>query len=284
MRCCLAILALCTSASALSAADYRFAPGPGVGYLSETKQEVSWESAGDKLTFTSAIATTQAWKCLAVEGGTARLEVAVVRVLAEQRGPGDQHRLDSANPDTTNDPLLGHLVALEGVPLTLLVEQTSGATRVSGGARIAAAIGKRAPNAIDPGGPSPLAQQAATVYGDANLSRIWSQTLALPSAQPQQVPVGEPLSGTLTRTWSGDAYRLAGTISGTTVLTQEPSRIAATVSDVSGDGATALGSDGWPQTCSGTLRFTLTIDAATQPVVQHHVVQWKLQRIAAEKQ
>ena len=181
----------------------------------------------------------------------------------------------------TADPLLGHLKALDGVTLTFAISLATGSTTVTGGAVIANNIAKRAPNLIDPQAPSPLAAQALTLYSDANLSRTWSQLLARPSAEPQSVPLGDPLTGTLLRAWKGDAYTLAGEVTGTALLAREPAAVTAQVTNVSGSGKTALGPDGWPGIASGTLSFTLSLDAVTQPVVQQHVVSWQLARLTA---
>lgn len=270
-------------ALSLQAAEtgYRFTPGPAQSYLAETRQEVAWESAGDKLVFVSTLALSQAWKCVAVEGNSAQVEVTTLRVIATHKGPGADHAFDSAVPGTAEDPLLGHLKAIEGATLVFTIDQATGATRVSGGSRIAEAIAKRAPNLVDPLSPSPLAAQAAQLYGDANLSRIWSQTLALPSPAAQEVPLGEPLSGTLLRTWKGSEYTLAGTPAGTVTLAREPTPVTAAISPVAGTGTSAITADGWPQTAGGSMSFTLTVDALTQPVAQRHAVRWQLARLSA---
>jgi hypothetical protein len=270
----------------MSAADYHFKVGEIRRYLAETRQEVAWESAGDHLTFTSSLATSQAWKCVAENHGIATVEVTILRVIAKNQGPGADHRFDSAQNSSSAasaDPLLGHLKALDGVTLTMRIDQHSGETQVSGGQRIAEAIAKRAPNLIDPTAPSPLAAQAAQAYSDANLSRIWSQTLALPAATPQAVPLGEPLTGSLTRTWKGLAYTLAGEVVGEALLAKEPTAVRSAMSAVAGEGSLALTADQWPAKASGTLRFTLTMSALTQPVTQQHTVTWQLAQLPASQ-
>ena len=258
--------------------SYRFSPGPARTYLAETRQEVAWDAAGDQLTYTSTLALSQIWKCVSVDGVNARVEVTTVRVLASHRGPGADHTFDSAVPETASDPLLGHCKALEGVTLTLVIDQSTGATRVTGGERIAAAIAKRAPNLIDPAAPSPLALQATELYSEANLSRIWSQTLVLPAA-PAELPLGAPLSGTLLRTWKDLTYQLSGTPTGSVILAKEPTPVTATASAVTGTGSVTLHADGWPQTCGGSLTYDLNFDALTMPVVQRHQVRWQLARV-----
>jgi hypothetical protein len=270
----------------MSAADYHFKVGEIRRYLAETRQEVAWESAGDHLTFTSSLATSQAWKCVAENHGIATVEVTILRVIAKNQGPGADHRFDSAQNSSSAasaDPLLGHLKALDGVTLTMRIDQHSGETQVSGGQRIAEAIAKRAPNLIDPTAPSPLAAQAAQAYSDANLSRIWSQTLALPAATPQAVPLGEPLTGSLTRTWKGLAYTLAGEVVGEALLAKEPTAVRSAMSAVAGEGSLALTADQWPAKANGTLRFTLTMSALTQPVTQQHTVTWQLAQLPASQ-
>lgn len=279
-----AVLLLC-GGSLLSAADYHFKVGEIRRYLAETKQEVAWDSAGDHLAFTSSISTMQVWKCIANDGGFATVEATILRVIAKHQGPGSDHQFDSAlrmsSDPSVSDPLLGHLKALDGVTLTMRISQSSGATQVSGGERIAETIAKRAPNLMDPTSPSPLAAQAQQTYSDANLSRIWSQTLALPAAAPQQVPLGEPLTGTLTRTWKGTSYTLTGDIGGTAIMAKEPTAVTAAISAVGGDGKLSLTADQWPGVVGGSLKFTLTMSALTQPVVQQHTVTWQLAQVAA---
>ena len=270
----------------MSAADYHFKVGEIRRYLAETRQDVAWESAGDHLTFTSSLATSQAWKCIAENHGIATVEVTILRVIAKNQGPGADHRFDSAQDSSSAaaaDPLLGHLKALDGVTLTMRIDEHSGETQVSGGQRIAEAIAKRAPNLLDPTASSPLAAQAAQAYSDANLSRIWSQTLALPVATPQAVPLGEPLTGTLTRTWKGLAYTLTGEIAGEAILAKEPTSVTAAISAVGGMGSIGLTADQWPAKASGTLRFTLTMSALTQPVAQQHTVTWQLAQLPASE-
>jgi hypothetical protein len=272
------VLAVLSSTSITAAeTTYRFSPGPARTYLAETRQEVAWDAAGDRLTYSSTLALSQIWKCVGSEGAHARVEVTTVRVLASHRGPGAEHTFDSAIPESASDPLLGHCKALEGVTLTLVIEQATGATRVSGGERIAAAIAKRTPNLVDPAAPSPLAIQASELYSDANLSRIWSQTLALPAA-PSELPLGAPLSGTLLRTWKELTYQLSGTPSGSIILAQDPTPVTATASAVTGTGSVALHADGWPQTCAGSMSYGLNFEALTMPVLQQHQVRWQLTR------
>ncbi len=267
----------------LSAVEYHFTIGVVQQYLVETKQEVAWDSAGDHLAFTSSVATLQAWKCIAIDGSTATVEATILRVIAKHQGPGSDHRFDSSlrmsTDPSVSDPLLGHLKALDGVTLTLRIDQLTGATRVSGGAVIADAIAKRAPNLMDPTAPSPMAAQAQQLYGDANLSRIWSQTLALPAFTPQPVALGEPLTGTLNRIWKGQTYTLQGEVGGTAVLAKEPTAVTAAVSAVTGDGELKVTASGWPGTAGGHLRFALTINALTQPVTQQHIVTWQIAQI-----
>jgi len=286
MRACCSLGLLCL-AGGLQAADYHFTVGDIRRYLVETKQEVAWESAGDQLAFSSSLATMQAWKCIANDGVTATVEATILRVIAKHQGPGSDHRFDSASAvssdPATADPLLGHLKALDGVTLTLRIAQATGQTQVTGGERIAATIARRAPNLMDPTASSPLATQAEQTYGDANLSRIWSQTLALPSATPQAVPLGEPLTGTLLRTWKGQAYVLAGDVTGTAQLAKEPTAVSAAISAVGGEGKMVQTADFWPATASGTLQFTLTLSALTQPVAQRHTVTWQVAQVTEAK-
>lgn len=268
-------------AAPLAAADYAFA-GPPRTYLYELKQQVAWESAGDRL----AYATEVSWKVLLAGRGQrdGRCEVAatVLRVTASHRGPGSERRFDSA--EEGDDALLGHLKAVEGAVLTLAVEPRSGRVEsVRGTETIAAAVARRAPDLADPGAPSPLAEAARQAYAPARLARLWSQLLARPGEAPERVPLGEPLAGEMQRRWNGEAWTLAGATDPLPVsFLADPTPVKGVVTGLRGAGANRQ-RDGWPGGAEGEMSFTLELEALTQPVRQEHRIAWTLSDITPRR-
>ena len=261
------------AAHAAAAESYDF-NGPARTYLYDLKQEVSWQSAGDKLTFTSQVAWKLVIKARKVEGGKAELAATVVRVIASHRGPGSEHSFDSASGK--DDELLGHLKAVEGAVLTLDVDCATGAVAaVRGGEGIAAAVAARAPNRADPQAPSPLAAAATTAYSPEALRRQWDALLALPAAATS-VSLGLPLTGTATRTWTGADWTLglpAEALPMAITLVRDPTPVNGRVMTFAATGSGGA-AKGWPGGGRGDLRFTLELGALTQPVAQDHHLTW----------
>lgn len=266
-----------------NAADsYAFAPGAVRSYDYTLEQTVAWESAGDRLAYRTAILWRFALRTVAVAGPVATVNATYLRVTATHQGPAAEHTVDSAVPGGAVDPVLGHLAAFEGVTLGLTIDQATGrVTAVTGGDAIIAAIDARHPAAM-PGDRPPLAEAARTLYAPEALAAWWSQLLALPSAEPQPVPLAPPLAGNLLRTWTGTDYTLAlpeGLTELPLALLGEPTPIAGVLREVVGGGSvTRL--DGMPGSAGGTLAFTLGLTALTQPVVQRHALTWRLQPTA----
>jgi hypothetical protein len=77
------------------------------------------------------------------------LSIVILHVQASQSGPGGSHTVDSSLPVDRNgrdDPLLGHLLALDGAMLTVVVDPRSGAvSAVRGGEEIVKRINQRYP-------------------------------------------------------------------------------------------------------------------------------------------
>lgn len=261
---------------------YAFAVGTTRHYAYSVKQTVGWDSAGDQLTYTS----TLTWKFLltVMEAAPERsvLSATILRVQATHDGPGSRRLVDSgAKGDESghDDPLLGHLLALDGAILSVTVDPRSGqVSAVQGGDAIVARINKRAP-ATTPGDPPPLDAAARAAFSSEALGRIWSQLLALPSATPTPVPLGPPLGGTVERVWQGSTYTLrlpAGGERLSTTLVGDPTPVSAVLSDLRGTGGTSVGGDGMPGAGKGELTFQVTFQALTQPVVQRHTLAWEL--------
>jgi len=290
LTCALACAALGCATPDLWSADTPPAatPQPGYGftvgtnqlYAYSVKQTVAWASAGDQLSYTS----TLTWKfLLSVAESTserALLTATILRVQATHEGPGSRRAVDSGakDDDGSDDPLLGHLLALNGSILSVVVAPATGqVSEVRGGDAIIARINKRAPSAT-PGDPPPLEAAAKAAFSSDALSRIWSQLLALPSATPVRVPLGPPLNGEVERTWQGSAYTLrlpAGADRLSATLVGDPTPVSAVLSELTGSGGTDI-ANGMPGAGKGELAFTLTFQALTQPVLQRHTLAWEL--------
>jgi hypothetical protein len=264
--------------SATPQPGYAFTVGANRLYAYSLKQTVAWSSAGDQLTYSS----TLTWKFLLTvaesSADRALLNATILRVQATHDGAGSRRVVDSGakdGNDGSDDALLGHLLALNGAVLSVVVTPATGqVSEVRGGEAIIARINKRAPSAT-PGDPPPLDAAAKAAFSSEALSRIWSQLLALPSSAPVRVPLGPPLSGDIERTWQGATYtlrlppgneRLSATLAG---------EVAAVLSDLSGSGATSI-ADGLPGAGKGELAFTVDFQALTQPVQQRHTLMWEL--------
>lgn len=292
MRRLLLISALACTALGLWSADappattsaapssYGFTVGASQIYAYRVQQTVAWASAGDQLTYTS----TLTWKfALTVAEATperAVLNATILRVLATHKGPGSNNAVDSSakENDGSDDPLLGHLLALNGAVLSVVVAPATGqVSEVRGGDAIIARINKRAP-AATPGDAPPLEAAAKAAFSSEALSRIWSQLLAVPSPTPVRVPLGPPLNGDIERTWQGSTYTLrlpAGADHLSATLVGDPTPVSAMLSELTGSGDTTI-ANGLPGAGKGALAFTLTFQALTQPVQQRHTLTWEL--------
>ncbi len=265
-----------------SVGGYHFTAKSSQVYAYSLKQNVAWSSAGDKLSYTS----TLTWKfLLTVSEATSEravLDVTILRVQATHEGPGSRRAIDSGakEQDGGDDPLLGHLLALSGASLQVVMVPASGqVSEVRGGDTIVARISKRAPSAT-PGDPSPLEAAAKTAFSSEALSRLWNQLLAQPSSMPTRVPLGPPLGGEVERTWQGNDFTLrlpAGSERLQATLVGDPTPVVAALSELTGSGSASIIPDkGLPGAGKGSISFQLTFQALTQPVTQHHTLSWEL--------
>lgn len=270
-----------TTPAATAQPGYTFTVGSNRFYAYSLKQTVGWNSAGDQLAYTS----TLTWKfLLTVAEATptrAVLNATILRVQATHEGPGSRRMVDSGakdGEDGGDDALLGHLLALNGAVLNVVIDPTTGqVSDVHGGEAIIARINKRVPSAI-PGDPPPLDTAARTTFSGEALARIWNQLLAQPSATPVRVPLGPPLQGEIERTWQGSTYTLrlpAGVERLNATLVGDPTPVSVVLSNLTGSGGTGV-ADGLPGPAKGDLAFTLTFQALTQPVLQRHTLAWEL--------
>lgn len=271
-------LTLCLLVVVLAAVEYAPKADQLALYKWTTTQSAQWQSAGDDLRYDTRIAWDLALRCAASDGPRMTLAATFIKVEALHRGPGTDIRVDSASGAGADDPLLGHLLVLVGKTLTLDVERATGRVASVGGAdEIIAAVNRRAPPAV-PGDPPPLDAQARAAYGPEALARLWSQILVLPGGDAQIVLPAPFTAGSLTRTWTGLAWTVNQPVGAAPAfeLSKDPTPVRGTVSQLSGSGSLVLAA-GMPGKASGSLSFTLAIEAMTQPVQTLNTVAWTLE-------
>ena len=274
-----------------STATYSFnSTDPGRLYLYESRQEASWTSADETLQFTTTLAWSFSLRCQQSSPDAVDLTVGIINVWASVSGPGsintvgadpastEVRRLDSAKPGDANDPLLGHLAALEGTQLVLHLDPKTGVVLgVDGGDSIAKRIARLNPDATDPGATSPMAAAASAMYSSDNLAHLWTGMFARPAAGA--LPLAAPLAGTLSRAWAGDRYTLSpGSGTRAVILGTSSASTPGELSEISGNGGNLL-DHGWPDQAWGDLQATLTFAPLTQPVKQHLRLRWKLSHL-----
>jgi hypothetical protein len=268
-----------------AAAGYQFAAGKTTLYTYDLSQQVEWQSAGDTLSYTSSVGWEFSLTPQQLASERCELAVVILHIAASHAGPAGSHLVDSRLPVDRNgrdDPLLGHLLALDGAQLTVVLDPRTGAVEaVRGGEEIVKRINQRFPAASE-GEVPPLDAQSRAAYGSAALARLWGEMLALPAGDGvvQTVPLNGPLAGSIERSWQGARYTLSlpkGTEHLDGALFSDPTPVTASVSAVSGGGETVL-RGGLPSTSSGELRFVVTLSALTQPVVQRHHLSWTLRQ------
>jgi len=280
---------LCACAGAASGADgasWRFVPGEPHVYLYSVQNQTSFESAGDKLSYTSSFS----WKLVLArhdapeDGGRITLGVSILRITASLDGPASHHAIDTDAPssEARHDPLFGHLFDLNGAGFVLRLDPLTGAvSSVTGGEQVAARIATSEPSAFADDEASPLEAAAKAAYSSQALSAVFSQMMALPVGGSQNVPLTAPLTGSLIRTWNGGQYSLAlpaGISTLPITLGTGPLAVTGTLSEVAGQGNVAPHL-GIPGTADGHLSFTLTLTALTQPVVEHQVLTWIMHEV-----
>jgi len=268
-------------AAVLAAVEYAPKPDQLALYEWTTKQTARWTSAGDDLRYETGIVWSLALRCAAVDGPRMTLAATFIKVIATHTGPGTDIRVDSSTGAGTDDPLLGHLLALVGHTLTLTVDRATGrVSAVTGADEVIAAINQRAPAAV-PGDPPPLDAQARAAYGPEAQTRLWSQILALPAAGVE-APLPAPFTaGAMTRTWNDLAWTVAlpggpEAKAPAFELAKDPAPVRGTVTKLSGAGTLAL-ANGLPGKAEGKLSFTLAIEAMTQPVATENEISWKFE-------
>jgi hypothetical protein len=284
-----ALAAVSWSAEPVSTPDaatgWHFTVGKPAVYAYACTQQVSWESAGDKLAYTTSLRWRFVLQPTAVTAERADLTATILSVRAEHTGPGIQRVVDSSLPPESrggDDPLLGHHLHLVNAVFTLVMDPRTGAVaQVDGGAAVAERVTKASPS-LFAGQRSPLATQADNAYASATLAPLWSRMLAAPHVGTDSVALGAPFTGSVTQTWTGTAWTTKQPeVPVTVTWATTPAPITAALGDLSGSG-TVEAAD-MPSFANGELHYTLRFDALTQPVDQRHVLTWSLRREGAVK-
>lgn len=285
MRCLLPLLVF---TAAMAAADSAYAAATDDTFVIDRiqwyryalDQTVAWSSVGDELTYKQRLVWTFALRPTAVTDTTATLNATITRIEASSSGPGYERTFDSRTPPPETDALFGHLGAVTGTTLTLTIARNSGeVTAVTGGEAVIAAVSARLP-AASPGLPSPFATEIAQRYSDEALARWWSALLIRPGTT-NPLPLSADPTVAITRQWDANTFTLslpADTPPPRLVLARDPTPVTATLSAVQGSGEVTT-QGGLPGTQTGSLSYTLTLDALTQAVVQRHALTWTLQVI-----
>lgn len=279
--------ALCAQGAETPVPGYQFVKDKTQLYAYDLSQQVDWQSAGDSLAYSSTVGWRFSLTPVVVAPERCELSIVILHVQASQSGPASSHTVDSSLPVDRNgrdDPLLGHLFALDGAILTVVVDPRSGAvSAVRGGEEIVKRINQRFPAAVD-GDPPPLDASSTIAYSSANLARLWSELLALPASgtAAQMVALTGPVNGTMERHWQGARYTLslpAGTDHLDGTLLQDPTPVSVSLSALTGNGESVL-ANGLPGSSRGEMRFILTLNALTQPVAQRHQLVWTLRQLS----
>jgi hypothetical protein len=248
-------------------------------YTYVLKQEVGWQSAGDKLDFTSEITWEFTLETVSVAADHAILKITITHVLARQSGPGSDHHVDSRIEADKGDPLLGGLLAHDGVMLTLTIDPANGVvSHVTGGEQIVARLNQLYKSPDPPAVPPPFDEKARELYSPEKLARWWTAIFALPSERTSTLPLNPPLSGELARHWTGTTYTVSlpdGVTKLSATLLSDPTPLAVTLSNLTGKGDIRL-AKGYPAAINGELSFDLDAVALTQPVTQKQRITWSL--------
>lgn len=285
------VVAICASGTLLLAglagavdtpdADgWRFTPGQLLIYTYETTQDVSWSSAGDRLSY----ATTIGWRFIlvpkVVAADRAELAVTILSVQASHTGPGLAQTVSSRDNQGEDSPLLGHLLTLVNACFVITCDPRSGqVASVTGGDEVAARIAAKAPSSFGPGEASPLAEPAKRAYASASLAPLWSRLLTVPGVATRTITLGPPLGTVINETWKDRAWTWSlppGATAASVVLATDPAPITAAVADLTGTGTVAAGVV--PQETRGEMNYLLRFNALTQPVEQKHRLRWRLFR------
>lgn len=259
---------------------WRFTVDQILVYTYECTQNVEWDSAGDKLQYS----TTMGWRFIVVPkivtAESVELKVTILSVRAHHEGPGSSSTIDSRAPtgeQGDDSPLLGHLLALSNAVLVVTCDPRTGqVSSVRGGEEIAKRIAKRSPSSFGSEA-SPLQVPAEKAYSSERLTPLWSRLLMVPASGKRLVALGDPLTAQVEEQWKDATWTWAlptGAEPTAVSLATDPSPITATLTALSGKGA--ITSSAIPTDTAGEMSWTLTFQALTQPVEQRHHLQWQL--------
>jgi len=274
----------------LAAADgHAFAEGDRHRYVYAVEDTVRWSSEDDELAFRSHLR----WVFVLVVGEVAEeraeLLVTFLGVDAGIRGPASEHRYATVDEDTgeervgADDPLFGHLAALEGATLELSVDPRTGEVGEVGGTDDLVARMKRYQRRRDGIVDPALIERVRAAYAPAELARIWSRILEVPGEGADRLDLGERLGGHLARTWNDGAWEVAlpedESARPTVMLAGAPKPVEVRMSALEGSGYNEFSDEGLLLGGRGAIDFTLAGEALTQPLEQHHELRWEATRL-----
>jgi hypothetical protein len=256
------------------AADgYAFPAGEVRTYAWRLEQTVVQETLDDRLEHRTTMAWDLAWDGAGVRDGLAVAEVTVLAVRASHSGPGIAARIDTGAGTGLDDPLLGLLAAWHLATMTVSIQPTTGRVVAVTGADAVATAAQAALRTRLRGEPSPaLAARTAGILSDTALAGAWTCLLALPGTLAPPPIAWSATTGE--RRWTGPAYAWSAGPATMALATDPALPWVAGVTELRGDGATAVPVDGWPAASQHRAAFRLTIDAAGQEVVQRHSIAW----------
>ena len=275
LLCCLMLLAIAPADE--GAAGHQFRSGEIRRYLAETVQEVSWDSAGDTLTYTTTLSMELSCYVDRVDGNEVLLVWRVLDLRARHRGPDGEHFLDSASETGLDDPLLGDLMIYHLLPLKTRVDRRSGLVlEFAGHEALIERLNKRHP-AANPMAAAPRQDAAQRSFDPLRMASLFNRYLVVPGTQ-SSFPLGQGLDMDIPLEWEDASFRFAlpeDAEAPTIHLHHDPTPVQVRLSALEGKGQSVF-SQGILEQVRGEIAMTLSGSALTQPVEQQHAIQWQM--------
>jgi hypothetical protein len=265
---------------AAATTGHRFEQGEARSYISETKHVILWESAGDRLRYTTTISLELSCYVQAASAEEVTLVWRVLDVKATHKGPGRDHLVNSVSQQGLDDPLLGDLMVYHLVPLTVRIKPHSGEIiAVNGTQQLVDNLNKRHP-APNPASTPPRAGIAQKAFDPLQIATLFARYLAVPGSGDGKLNLGPAVSGHATLKWEGERYKLGLPSNADDqpriTLGTNPLPVELAITSLKGSGGSALNSAGVLNKADGEYNMTLAVSALTQDVKQEHTVQWQI--------
>ena len=269
-----------TESAVATGTGHRFLQGETRTYISETKHVITWESAGDSLTYTTDI--TLEFSCYAreVSADYVALSWRVLDLKATHKGPGRSHSVDSVNQTGGDDPLLGDLMVYHLVPLVVHIKPETGEVlTVLGTDALVDNLNKRHP-ASNPTRPPPRNNIAQQAFDPLQIASLFRRYLAVPGHGNGQLKLGPAVTGHATLTWDGNDYQLGlpdeEADKPRMTISSKPLPVELRITELKGDGEVKISDEGILKQVDGAYTMKLAANALTQGVKQEHKVEWQL--------